>query len=169
MIRLAKTEDVDQILSLTKSCAQHMIANEIFQWNEHYPNRESFEKDIERNELYVLEENNSIIGCLVCSTKKDEEYKNVKWITGEEKPSVYLHRLAVDPKMQGKGYAQQLMDYAENWAKENDFQSVRLDTFSKNPRNQRFYERRGYQKLEEIYYREQSDYSFYCYELPFEK
>ncbi|MBT8264540.1 MAG: GNAT family N-acetyltransferase, partial [Muriicola sp.] len=60
-----------------------------------------------------------------------------------------------------------LMDFAETYARENQFMSVRLDTFSKNERNQRFYEARGYQKLEEIYFPNQSKDPFYCYEFVF--
>ena len=32
-----------------------MIANGIYQWNEHYPNPSAFENDVKRDELYVLE------------------------------------------------------------------------------------------------------------------
>ena len=40
------------------------------------------------------------------------------------------------------------MDFAEKYAKEKKFASVRLDTFSVNKRNLKFYESRGYQRLE---------------------
>ena len=50
-------------------------------------------------------------------------------------------------------------------ARENDFDSVRLDTFSQNKRNQKFYEARGYKKLENIYFPKQSTHPFNCYEL----
>ena len=57
------------------------------------------------------------------------------------------------------------MDYAEKYGRKKQLTSVRLDTFSKNLKNQKFYERRGYVKLENIYYPSQSDSPFYCYEL----
>ena len=50
-------------------------------------------------------------------------------------------------------------------AKEKKFASVRLDTFSVNKRNLKFYESRGYQRLEGIYFPKQSEFPFYCYEL----
>jgi len=55
MIRYANISEISEILTLTKACAKHMIQNKIYQWNEHYPNQSAFEKDIEREELYVLE------------------------------------------------------------------------------------------------------------------
>jgi len=94
----------------------------------------------------------------------DKEYKNVKWITNNRK-NIYIHRLAIHPDHQGQGYAQQLMDYAEQFAIENNYTSIRLDTFSQNKRNQLFYELRGYKKLGDIYFPKQSECPFHCYEL----
>ena len=57
------------------------------------------------------------------------------------------------------------MDFVEKFSEDNNYVSIRLDTFSKNKKNQLFYELRGYKKLEEIYFPNQSEYPFYCYEL----
>ena len=57
------------------------------------------------------------------------------------------------------------MDFTENYASKNNFKSIRLDTFSQNKRNQLFYEKRNYTKLEKIYFLNQSEYPFYCYEM----
>lgn len=164
MIRLAQQSDIKSVITITQACAQYMIENSIFQWNEHYPNEATFIKDIERNELYVWEINNEIIGCIVISTLIDTEYTSVKWLTPNTN-NIYIHRLAIHPKHQGKGYAQKLMQHAEQFAVTNNFKSVRLDTFSQNQRNQLFYELRGYKKLEEIFFSNQSKFPFYCYEL----
>lgn len=164
MIRKATYSDIDSILNITKLCAKHMISNGIFQWNEYYPNKNAFKNDIDRNELFVLEIDKTVIGSIVISTFMDDEYAPIKWLT-PNKNNTYIHRLAINPNYQGKGYAQQLMDYAEKWTKENNFSSVRLDTFSQNPRNQKFYELRGYKRLGNIYFPKQSEHPFYCYEL----
>ena len=57
------------------------------------------------------------------------------------------------------------MDFAENFAKEHNALSVRLDTFSQNKRNQKFYETRGYKRLGDIYFPKQSNHPFHCFEL----
>ncbi len=164
MIRKAKISEIPDILRLTQSCAAHMIANGIFQWNEAYPSKAAFETDLSREELFVLEKENSIVGTVVVSTKMDKEYQAVLWTTPNEGNS-YIHRLSVHPHLQGKGYARQLMDFAEAKAKEMQAPSVRLDTFSQNKRNQRFYEQRGYRRLGDIYFPKQSEHPFHCYEL----
>lgn len=163
MIRIAKKEEIQDILNVTKACAVDLIAKSIFQWNEEYPSREAFEIDISRNELYVLISEEKIIGTLVLTPKIDEEYIPIKWLT-PSKNNLYVHRLSIHPNYQGKGLARQLMDFAENFAIENNYSSIRLDTFSKNHRNQKFYELRAYKKTGIVFFPNQSEAPFYCYE-----
>ncbi|MBU2948423.1 GNAT family N-acetyltransferase [Zobellia uliginosa] len=164
MVKLAKLSEIPQILNITKACAATMIKNGIYQWNDEYPSQKAFELDIERGELYTLQENGRIIGTIVLSRIMDKEYESIKWLTPNHK-NIYIHRVAVHPDFQGQGYAQQLMAYGEDHARNHAFASVRLDTFSQNKRNQRFYETRGFQRLGDIFFPKQSEHPFHCYEL----
>ena len=164
MIRKGTITDINKILEVTKACASDMNAKNIFQWNEFYPSKTAFSNDSIREELYVLEIENNILGSITISTFMDNEYSKISWLT-PNKNNVYIHRLAIHPMDQGKGFAQQLMDFAEHDAREKKYNSIRLDTFSQNKRNQKFYELRGYQKLGDIYFPKQSEYPFHCYEL----
>ena len=162
MIRLATFEDLDSIKSLTEACARAMQEKQIFQWNEQYPSRERLKKDIQQKELYVLEEE-GIKGIVVLTPEMDDEYIPIEWLTPNGN-NLYIHRLATSPDDWGSGYGRRLMDFAEDFAKEENYDSVRLDTFSQNQRNQRFYESRGYKRLGNIYFPKQSEHPFYCYE-----
>lgn len=164
MIRKASNKDIDRLLDIVKSCAKYMISKGIFQWNEEYPSPEAFQNDLKRQELFVLETEKTIIGCITISTFMDAEYIPINWLT-PNKNNLYIHRLAVHPEFQGKGFAQQLMDFAEDYAKNHHFDSIRLDTFSQNERNQAFYKRRDYKELGKIYFPKQSEHPFYCFEL----
>lgn len=166
MIQLAKISQIPEILAMTNACRLAMEENGIYQWTTEYPSKKAFENDINRKELYVFLQKDKIIGCIVISLFMDEEYHTVPWLTANTN-NYYIHRLGVHPKFQRKGFAQQLMDFAENFAKEHNALSVRLDTFSQNKRNQKFYEERGYTKLEDIFFPKQSKHPFHCYELVF--
>ena len=162
-IELAEINDINDIMKMIHNCANDLISKNIFQWNEKYPSRDIFLSDIEKKNLFILKNNSGIIGCIALSHEKDIEYADVKWLTKDDK-NLYLHRLAVDPKFQKKGIGKLLMDFAEDYARNNKFISVRLDTFSKNERNNRFYKSRKYTKLDDVYFPNQSEFPFHCYE-----
>lgn len=171
MIRKAKPSEIDKIITITSACASKMIAQNINQWNEHYPNVAAFEGDLKRGELYVLIKNETsgkaeiVMGCITISTLKDSEYNDIDWLT-QDRLNYYIHRLAIHPDYQHQGNAKRLMDFAEDFARQQNALSVRLDTFGLNKRNQKFYLNRGYQRLGDIYFPRQSEAPFYCYELP---
>ncbi len=166
MIRLAQKSDLERVLQITRLCAREMELREVFQWNEHYPDRQSFVNDINNSELYVYCIQDIAVGCVSICALMDEVYRKVTWKTNG-KNSVYVHRLAVDPKHQKQGVGGKLMDFAEHESKLNGIDSIRLDTFSQNTVNQNFYKKRGYVKLEDIYFPLQSEHPFHCYELLF--
>ena len=162
-IKLAKIVHLQRVKEIANACALDMINRKIFQWNENYPSIEIFEKDIENKNLYVYENDSKILGCVVLSLAKDEEYKDVRWLT-KDGNNLYVHRLAVDPKFQKKGIGRTLMDFAEEYARKSGLKSIRLDTFSRNERNNKFYKSRKYIQLDDVYFINQSEYPFHCYE-----
>lgn len=163
-IKLAEDKDLQEIKKLTEACAVAMQEKGIFQWNEHYPSMEKLQADIAKKELYVLIINEEIKGIVVLTKHMDEEYIPIEWLT-KSGNNLYIHRLATHPSVWSNGYGQKLMDFAEEFAKQHNLDSVRLDTFSKNKRNQKFYESRGYRKLGDIFFPKQSEHPFHCYEL----
>jgi ribosomal protein S18 acetylase RimI-like enzyme len=164
MIRNAKLSEIAEIHALTRACGEEMAERGIYQWNESYPSKAILKSDILRGELYVLEDSNALLGIIALTTIMDQEYENVTWLTPNHN-NLYVHRLAVGPADQGRGFARKLMSFGEAFARNGNFTSIRLDTFSQNPRNQRFYEQRGYTRLGNVYFPNQSEFPFYCYEL----
>ena len=162
-IELATQNELDRVKEIAEACAKNMIENNIFQWNNKYPSREIFKEDIKNKSLYVSKINQEVVGCIMFSTRKDDVYNTVNWIT-EDEYNLYIHRLAVHPIFQKRGIAKKMMDFAENFAKSNNYISIRLDTFSQNPRNNKFYKARGYNKLDDVYFPKQSEFPFHCYE-----
>ena len=162
-IELATQNELDRVKEIAEACAKNMIENNIFQWNDKYPSREIFKEDIKNKSLYVSKINQEVVGCIMLSSFKDYVYRSVDWITPDEY-NLYIHRLAVHPFFQKKGIARKMMDFAEDFAKSNNYISIRLDTFSQNPRNNKFYKSRGYNKLDDVYFPKQSKFPFHCYE-----
>jgi ribosomal protein S18 acetylase RimI-like enzyme len=61
-----------------------------------------------------------------------------------------IHRLAINPVQQGKGFAKRLISFAEGEILRMDFKSIRLDAFSGNLKALMLYEGMGYQKRGEV-------------------
>lgn len=134
----------------------------IYQWSDNYPTISLIESDLRKESLYTIKNDNLIMGAIVLNEEQDIAYKSINWEFDDSKVLV-IHRLVIDPKNQGKGYAIQLMDFAENFAKENGYSSIRLDTYSQNERSISFYKKRNYFIRGEVYFSERV-YPFHCLE-----
>ncbi len=87
------------------------------------------------------------------------EYGSIGWNDGG-RPLV-MHRLCISPSLQGKGLAKHLVRFAEQYARENGYGSIRLDAFIDNERALRLYDSLNYQRKGTVTFRKGS---FYCYE-----
>ncbi|HET8574233.1 MAG TPA: GNAT family N-acetyltransferase [Edaphocola sp.] len=150
------------IYEIVENCKAALQSGGIFQWTDHYPTLQIIQNDIESGHLYQIQSGKDILGIINISAIQEEEYKNINWSYPVD-TSLVIHRLAIDPKHQGQGFAQKLMTFAENYGKQRGFHSIRLDAYSQNTRVLRFYDKRAYAKRGEIYFPGR-DLPFYCYE-----
>jgi len=161
-LRIANLKDVKNVSDIYDKCMVHLNEQGIFQWTVNYPNFEIITTDIKKGFLYLMEKENKIIGAINISEEQEDEYAKIDWEfnTGN---ILVIHRLAVDPTHQGNGYARKLMDFAENYAKKNDYSSIRLDTYSQNERVIRFYKKRNYIIRGEVNFPKRK-HPFFCME-----
>ena len=165
MIVAGVSGDEQEIIAMTKLCAADLITKGISQWDENYPDLNTIQTDIHRGELFKYVLDDSIVGIVVLNESQDPEYNELNWITPVHSRNLVVHRLAVHPEHQGKGIARKLMDFAEKKAKHDGYDSIRLDTFSQNKRNQKFYDNRSYQRTGEVYLSYRDDFPYIGYEL----
>ena len=94
IIRKANKTDLDNIMLMYKSCVKGMIANDIDQWDETYPNAGVIMEDLIAQTYFVAIENNVIIGGINIDRYQDKTYLDINW---EDKSNSFLvvHRLAV--------------------------------------------------------------------------
>lgn len=161
-IRIANKKDIKYLTEIYNKCKVDLCKQEVFQWTDNYPNSEIITSDINKSHLYLMENESEIIGAINISEEQENEYKKIEWKFNDNKILV-IHRLVIDPKHQGNGFARKLMDFAESYAKKNDYSSIRLDAYSQNKRVIKFYEKRNYFLRGEVNFPERN-YSFYCME-----
>ena len=90
MIRKAQLRDLHAVKEIAESCAQQMINQGVFQWNEHYPSTSVFKKDIEEESLYVIDLKGLVKGCIMFSEEKDSIYNSIDWLTSDNS-NLYIH------------------------------------------------------------------------------
>ena len=156
----AEERHIKQVAALLAACMREMRRNGIDQWDEDYPNATAVAKDVQSRSAWILEEP-ECIAAISLNEEQDPTYQTVRWTGGG--PALVVHRLCVDPSYQRKGIANRLMAFAEWLAREREYASIRLDTYSGNPPALRLYERLGYQKTGEIYLRGKTT-PFFCFE-----
>jgi len=162
IIRKANTVDIGNIMIMYKSCVKGMLKNDIDQWDDTYPNSEIILADIKERTYFVAEHEGEIIGGINIDKNQDEAYLNIKW-TDKNNLFLVVHRLAVVEEKWGDGIGKALMLFAEEVVAEEGHQSIRLDTYSRNPHAMEFYKRIGYTELGAIDLKPEKD-KYYCFE-----
>jgi ribosomal protein S18 acetylase RimI-like enzyme len=152
---------IPNIARVISACMETMRKNGICQWDEIYPNKEIITNDVNSRSLYVLELKNICMAAVTLDGEQEPAYLDVPWMGGE--PALVVHRLCVDPAFQGKGIGSRMMDFAEEYARQNAYVSIRLDAYSGNPKAVCLYERRGYRKTGQVYFPRRT-MPFSCYE-----
>jgi len=146
MIRTANKNDLSSILSIVEEAKSIMKQDNNDQWDEYYPLEEHFEQDIEKETLFVLEEDSKIYAFIVIDQQQSEWYDELEWPVNRNGAYV-IHRLAGSSEY--KGAATQLFDFAVNMALEHQIHVLITDTFALNKRAQGLFEKFGFTKVGE--------------------
>ncbi|MDY5219030.1 MAG: GNAT family N-acetyltransferase [Eubacteriales bacterium] len=150
--RTATIDDLDALVALYGAATQDMLRQGIDQWDEYYPDREILTEDVESGDMTLGLLDGEPACAWVVNREYEPEYVSGAWEhTGGD--FCVLHRLCVNPELQGRGLARQAMARMEKNAREQGFDSVRLDVFSQNLHAQRLYERLGYKRTGEVRFR----------------
>jgi len=162
IIRKANKTDLDNIMLMYKSCVKGMLANDIDQWDATYPNSGVIMRDLIAQSYFVALENGIIIGGINIDENQDKTYLTIDW---KDKKNQFLvvHRLGVKEEFWNKKIGKELMLFTENLLKERGLKSIRLDTYSGNPKAMEFYRRLGYRELGTINLKPNKN-EYYCFE-----
>jgi GNAT superfamily N-acetyltransferase len=144
-INLALPQEIDSIMSLIKAAIKKMHNEGIDQWGDYYPTREIFLADIDHRTLYAARIDDRIAGIVVLNKTQSPEYGSIDWSDKDGKV-LAVHRLCVDPVFQGHGVGKKLMRFAEHYALETKYSSIRLDAFSDNHISCSLYHSLDYQR-----------------------
>ena len=142
-IEKADISDFDSILKLYRmAILEHKKAG-IVQWDDEYPSAITLKENIIANHTWVIRSDQNIAATVTLDTDQDPQYDAIQWAYPSEKILV-IHRLCVNPSLQGNGLAKKIIAFAEAFAYDNSFEVIRLDAFLGNSYSQRLYQNLGY-------------------------
>ena len=144
--RKAEPNDIEEICRIVHDAVDVMERDNIFQWDDLYPAKRDFQKDIEEGQLYVGLVNGQIAVMYTLNQECEKEYENGNW-KYKDGPFYIVHRLCVNPVFQNKGIAKSTLLYIEKQLKEKCIHVIRLDVFSNNPFAFRLYNSLDYSKV----------------------
>jgi ribosomal protein S18 acetylase RimI-like enzyme len=161
----ANLDHFDKVTALIERVKEALVAQGIFQWDEYYPNRAFIREAITDGNLYVFVVDENIIGSVVLDEWQSPEWDPINW-QETESPVLVIHALAIDPRLQGRGYGAALLRACEQLASEHGYGCVRLDVFAGNPAARRLYEQHGYQVRGQVLFRSKpaGHQTYACYE-----
>jgi len=90
----ARSEQIDEIYALIENGRKHIATFNIDQWQNNDPSYESLVENIQENKLYILMDNDEILGCFVKMDYDDQyDYIEGSWLKDDE--YVAIHRFCV--------------------------------------------------------------------------
>ena len=145
-IRLAEKKDIDRIMQIIADARESIGRLGIDQWQYGYPTRDIVKEDISLGRGFVVENDGEICATFALMLHGEPTYKKIycgAWISEGE--YLALHRIAIESKHRGKGIAEKIVAFLVEYANENEYSSVRVDTHQGNLPMRRMLEKNGFE------------------------
>jgi RimJ/RimL family protein N-acetyltransferase len=139
-IQNSNSNDTDEIFRLYKIATDFQKTRFTSHWPEF--DRELIETEILENRQWKIVAEGKI-ACVWATTFDDPQI----WEERNEDPAVYIHRIATNPDFRGQNLVGKIVEWAKNYAKENQKQYIRMDTVGYNLGLINYYTRCGFDFL----------------------
>jgi len=150
MIRKAVPTDLDAISSIYEAIHDGEEAGRTtIGWvRSIYPTRATAQLAIENGDMFVLENNDTIIAAARINQIQGEEYKQAHWsFDADDCKAIVLHTLAVHPAYSGCGFGTRFVSFYEDYAAQHGCTCLRLDTNVRNTAARALYKKLGYSEV----------------------
>ena len=113
-----------------------------------YPERETAEKALERDDLFVEELDGIPVGTAIINQQQVDVYAGAPWeYEAPEERVMVLHTLVIDPQAPARGLGRAFVAFYEQYAREHGCPYLRMDTNVRNVRARAFYQKLGYKEI----------------------
>lgn len=145
-IRLAEKRDIDRIMQILADARESIGRLGVDQWQYGYPTRDIVKEDIMLERGFVVADNNDICATFALMLHGEPTYKKIycgAWLSDGE--YLALHRIAIASAYKGKGIAKEIISFIGEYANENGYSSIRVDTHEGNIPMRKMLENNGFE------------------------
>ena len=145
-IHRIEKDDIQRVLKITNDAKNLLKKNGSLQWQQGYPNEDTFLTDIKNKVLYGIYQYNELMAYGAYILGKDINYIEIdgKWDIPANEKDLAIHRVAVDGNCHGKKYGEKILKYGIEYAKKLGCISVKVDTHEKNKAMQKCINNSGF-------------------------
>ena len=144
-LRKSTLSDINSIMRIIEQAKEYFKENNIDQWQDNYPNYMTIKNDIDKEESYVLIDDNDILATVALSFNGEKSYDLIydgQWLSNGN--YAVIHRVAVDKNHKGKGLSGEIFNTLEKVCLDNNIHSIKIDTHKENTSMRKFLEKSGF-------------------------
>jgi hypothetical protein len=161
-IKKATPSEFVEVLFLLREFERDMNLKGIRHWVNINPSPEQITEDLEKGIIYLVKDNGVAKGMMKLTGDLPSDYDEVKWKNQMAKP-LFLKFFIVHPLWQETDICEQMIEFAEIYAKENNFSGIRLDVVDNYPVAHSFFESKQFTMADSLLSPSQKS-AFVCYE-----
>lgn len=121
--------DLVEIMYLLRVCVKDMNEKGMKQWNSVHPDAAIIKRNLSNGFIYLIKDKGVCKGMVTLTAEQPEDHIGLN--SGSNgKRVLYLQWMAVHPFWQGTGISRILLEYAEDFARKNSYDTMQLDIFS---------------------------------------
>lgn len=150
IIRKAKIQDIDSITKIYDEICDAQDEGKLkVSWIRGvYPTESTAMAALKRDDLFVMEVDNKIVGTAVINQNQMDSYYGANWrFPAGEHEIMVLHTLAISPKVGRQGYGSIFVKFYEEYAREQSCFYLRMDTNEINKTARALYKKLGYEEI----------------------
>ena len=145
-IRLAEKKDIDNIMQIIADARESIGRLGIDQWQYGYPTRDIVKEDIALGRSFVAFDGEELCATFALMMNGEPTYKKIycgAWIGDGE--YLALHRIAIDSPHKGRGVSTEIVNFLSEYAMDNNYSSIRVDTHEGNIPMRKMLEKHGFE------------------------
>lgn len=152
-IRLGTENDIDSLEKLYDDINDYLAVTTNYpKWKKGiYPARQDVVDGIKEKCLFVATEKEEIIGSMILRHTPQPAYLKVGWKANLDYENVLIiYTFVVNQKKHQQGTAKKMLEFIEQYGKNNKIKALRLDVYKNNIPAIGLYEKCGYQYIDTV-------------------